>query len=261
MSMDAFDHPRFGRFTYTGMSTRQAWRGQWDTLTLHLDTPEAIALLEQLPAALARFIDEAKLHVAGELITEGNARWHDMSTARLAASLTPTTLGALASQGCITLDFEEGWPVLSDISAELDVNGMPSFVGFTKRIEDARKKDDDEVGETGHAITHQGVTIRFEALAQTKEAEALRGSLDETRKGAATFAAQSLAPLWNASWREVGEPEMSAEAMAAEFTLATIDVGLDGALEVTLYDGGLFAEHRIVVSFDGTNWVHAGIEG
>ena len=276
MSLDSFDHPRFGRFNYTGHSTRRAWRGHWDTLTLHLDTPEAAALLDQLPAALARFIDEAKLHVAGELLTGDNARWHDLSTARLAATLTPVALGALSESACITLDFEEGWPVISDISAELDLHGMPSFVGYTTRSTVALKPErkgvhqterlgevaeEHDAGETRYAITHQGITIRFDALTQAKEVEALRDTLEATRIAAATFAASALAPLWNASWREVGEPEMSAEAMAKEFTLAEIDLGADGAFEVTMHDGGLFAEHLVVASFNGAKWVHAGIEG
>jgi hypothetical protein len=254
MSPPSFEHPRFGRFTQTGASPR-AFRGHWDTLALHVDSPEAMTLLEALPASLARFIDEAKLCVAAELLSHGQPRWNELTSARLAASLTPVALGALHETGRLTLAFEEGWPVLSDVYAELTLEGIPTSVGYTERALVARTP----AQETRCAVKHGAVTIRGSSVAQ---AEALRSSVERIAKDAAHFAATSLAPLWNASWRDVGEPEMTPEAMAAEFTLAEIDMSeKTGAYEVTLHDGGLFAEHLIVATYDGTQWVHAGIEG
>lgn len=276
MPTSPLEHPRFGRFVYTGTSSRQAWRGHWDTLALHLDEPAALVQLEALPISLARFLDDVKRRVAAELLSHDNPRWRELTSAQLAASLTPVALGALKGAGCITVAFEEGWPVTSDVSAELDLDGALSLVGFTERKEArltpekrgtlqvaglGEVNEEHDAGETRYSVKHGDVTIRFRSLDASEEVRVMRASLERIAQDAAHFAATSLAPLWNASWREEGEPMMPPSAMAAEFTLAEIDRSENGAYQVTMRDGGLFAEHLVIATFENGNWAHAGIEG
>lgn len=61
------------------------------------------------------------------------------------------------------------------------------------------------------------------------------------------FAAREMLDDYNETWREEGDPALSAEGFRKAVTLNTVTADGDGAVQFWFYDGDLFGGHDIVV--------------